>query len=330
MTNLIIPVYKARDTLPRALMSAAAQTTNKFLITIVIDGDGIDYSDIVDQYRALGLHITVLTLNENHGAGYARQYAMDYDASRPANCDYYMFLDADDMLYPIAVEFLTSQIRAEGADIVIANFVRETDKHEFVEFHAENTAVTWMHGKIYSAMYLRRYNIRFHEDLRCNEDSYFNVVAVNSSAKVARVDVPVYLWRNNPNSITQSKENGSYFSRSNTDYIHGQLQGMKRIYELTGGIPEGTLAQTLLYIYYAMMQQEFEGLDDYSYETELYNFGTLPPVIDFFNKGDNWVKLVNSCKAGAVIDDTNIIFYKFPFSDWAQKYLIQEQKVNQL
>lgn len=326
MVNLIIPVYKARATLERALYSLLAQTTNRFLVTIVIDGEDDDYADIINPFRDRGLHITVLKLAENHGAGYARQYAMDYDASRPASCEYYMFLDADDILYPIAIELLHKEIRKENADILIASFVRQV-KGEFREYNAETTAITWMHGKIYRAQYLRDNNIRFLDDLRFNEDSYFNVVAVNCAPKVSRMPVPVYLWCDNPNSVTQTKEGGTFFARSNTNYIHGQLMGMRKIHEIKGSVPEDTFAQTLLYIYYAMQQQEFEGVQDYSYVDELTALKEEQWVQDFFADGMHWIKIVNTVKAGAIIDDENIIFYKLPFSDWAQAYLIKEQKV---
>ena len=38
--NIIIPTYKARETLPKALDSLVAQTKDMFLVTIVQDGDG--------------------------------------------------------------------------------------------------------------------------------------------------------------------------------------------------------------------------------------------------------------------------------------------------
>lgn len=325
MVNVIIPVYKARDTLPHALDSLVCQTTNKFIVTMVIDGDGEDYSDIIEIYRKRGLHITVLTLEENHGAGYARQYAMDYDAARPAKSEYFMFLDADDMYFPYAIQLLNKEIRHNESDIVIASFIRERNG-EFIEFNSSTSAVTWMHGKIYRADYLRENNIRFLEELRYNEDSYFNVVAVNSTKKVARLPAAVYLWRDNPSSVTQTKEGGTYFSRANSNYIYGQAKGVKKIIEITGELPADTFAQTCLYIYYAMMQQEFEKVADRSYMDELRSLAEIPQVQNFFNTGENWIKMVNSSKGGAVIDDENIIFYQVPFSDWAQEYLIKKKE----
>ena len=55
IVNIIIPTYKARETLPKALDSLVAQTKDMFLVTIVQDGDGEDYSDIVTEYKRRGL-----------------------------------------------------------------------------------------------------------------------------------------------------------------------------------------------------------------------------------------------------------------------------------
>ena len=49
MVNLIIPTYKARDTLPAALDSLVAQTKKLFIITIVQDADDEDYTDIIQE-----------------------------------------------------------------------------------------------------------------------------------------------------------------------------------------------------------------------------------------------------------------------------------------
>ena len=51
MFNIVIPVYKARDTLPELLNCLTAQTYKMFIVTISQDGDGEDYSDIIQEYR---------------------------------------------------------------------------------------------------------------------------------------------------------------------------------------------------------------------------------------------------------------------------------------
>jgi len=60
MTEVGIPVYKARATLPKALDSLLAQTKEMFITCLSIDGDGEDYSDIIAEYTRRGLHIRVI------------------------------------------------------------------------------------------------------------------------------------------------------------------------------------------------------------------------------------------------------------------------------
>ena len=72
IVNLIIPTYKARDTLPAALDSLVAQTKKLFIITIVQDADNEDYIDIIQEYRRRGLQIKLLQMPENGGPGLAR------------------------------------------------------------------------------------------------------------------------------------------------------------------------------------------------------------------------------------------------------------------
>ena len=65
MVNLIIPVFHSKETLPDALNSLVAQTKHMFITTIVADGDGEDYSEIVKEYTRRGLKIKLITLEEN-------------------------------------------------------------------------------------------------------------------------------------------------------------------------------------------------------------------------------------------------------------------------
>ena len=109
IVDVIIPTYKARETLPKALDSLVAQTKKLFIVTIIQDGDGEDYSDIIEEYRRRGLQLFLISLKENKGPGGARQAGIDANKM----CDYLMFLDADDMLMPRAIEILYHEAKHE-------------------------------------------------------------------------------------------------------------------------------------------------------------------------------------------------------------------------
>ena len=102
MVEVGIPVFHARNTLRKGLDSLVAQTKDKFITCLSIDGDEEDYSDIIETYRARGLKIRVINSKENGGPGAARQRIID-----TTQCDYLIFMDADDMLMPRAVEVLS-------------------------------------------------------------------------------------------------------------------------------------------------------------------------------------------------------------------------------
>ena len=174
MTEVGIPVYKARDTLPKALDSLVAQTKSMFIVCLSIDGDGEDYSDIIKTYTDRGLHIRVINSPENGGPGMARQRVLD-----TTQCDYLMYLDADDMLMPRAVEILTRNIRMNNMDVIRSSMIREEKSNEDKFISQDVNTITWFHGKIYRVQYLKDINLTFLDKLRTDEDAYFNVVAWN-------------------------------------------------------------------------------------------------------------------------------------------------------
>lgn len=151
MLDLIIPTYKARDTLGRALDSLVAQTKEMFIVTIVQDCDDENYTDIIEEYRRRGLHIRHLTTPENQGPGMARQLGLD-----TTSCDFVMFLDADDMLLPQSIEYMLREIQQTGMDILTSDLTAETGPITSRYIPCENSPVQWSAGKIYRVSYLRK------------------------------------------------------------------------------------------------------------------------------------------------------------------------------
>ena len=111
MVEIGIPIFHAKETLPAALDSLVAQTKKNFIVCLSIDGDDEDYTDIINTYKARGLKIRVINGKFNGGAGEARQRVID-----STMCDYIMFLDADDMFMPRAVELLYGKAKPGGYD----------------------------------------------------------------------------------------------------------------------------------------------------------------------------------------------------------------------
>ncbi len=313
MLGIIIPIYKARDTLPKALDSLVAQTKTMFLVTLVQDCDGEDYSDIIEEYKRRGLHISLVQMEKNVGPGLARQRGIDVNE----RCEYLMFLDSDDMLLPEAVEVLTREISVNKADIAASSIIAEMPHKPSMPLPVETTPVQWMHGKCYRRQYLVEKNIRFLDEVRLNEDSYFNLVAFNGTEKHIRIPKETYLWRYNKNSLTRTEEDdGDFFARSWDQYLLSQVRGIKKLYEVNK-IPDQLLGATLINIYTHYMKA-FHFKQDTSKVDWIFN--ELAHIDEMWAQLDNkpvWEYINANLKCSDIENDT-MYFFRMRFIDWLE------------
>ena len=200
MLDIIIPVYKAKKTLLRLLMSIAVQKDAKnYKVYLVIDADKEDYSEeikFIESYYS----ISILNLNINSGPGVARQYGINN-----SNNPYIMFMDADDYFYnPFSLSKILREIKLNDFDLLISNFKYERDN----EFLIKKKDVTWLHGKVYRRKFLDENNIMFNNS-RANEDNGFNRLFLLNNPKIKYLDDITYVYSENSESITR-KNNREY------------------------------------------------------------------------------------------------------------------------
>lgn len=199
--DIVIPCYKAKDTLKNLIASIGSQTyKDKITVILVIDNDDEDY--LIEQYLIsnLGLKYIIHNNEANFGPGTSRRIGMKLGSS-----DYIMFIDADDELTDIfAVENLVAKIEQENLDAVNSTFYEELENGDLV---IKKNDWIWVFGKIYRRSFLEDKDIYFN-DTRANEDMGFNSVVI-TAGKLGNYDRPTYLWKYNPNSITK-RDNGSY------------------------------------------------------------------------------------------------------------------------
>ena len=194
--------------LSQAITSVRAQTSHYCSLLIVIDGEINDKHKFFWNSLKDGYNLSVKKVPENKsGPGAARQVGIDFAFSRKVDgrfiYDHLMFLDADDMLLPNAVEDLNRAAKTSNYDVVTSPIITETSLTEKTIIPAEKNT-TWTHGTIYSTQFLFDNNLRFYEDIQGNEDSAFNLLANTLSRKNRGfIEIPTYLWRHNTNSITR-------------------------------------------------------------------------------------------------------------------------------
>lgn len=317
MVNIIIPTYKARETLPRALDSLVAQTKKLFIVTLVQDCDDEDYSDIITEYERRGLNIRLLQNKENLGPGLSRQAGMDSDLQS----EYFMFIDADDMMMPRAVEILTKEAKGNDVDIGLSDFYADRAHQPGHLLKCTETPVTWCHGKIYKAQYLRDNNIRFLPQFRLNEDSYFNLVACSCTEKKFYLNEVTYLWMDNPKSLTREVGNKDFFRRSWTQYVDGQIMAINKIVECTGQMNISSLAMTLINIYDHCMRALYLNLD---IDLPIFkSIQTQPIIAKAIAESEFWNVIQKELKGSAMFEN-DLIFYRMRFCDWLNTYVLNK------
>lgn len=219
MTNIIIPVYNTDFNLFKKALFSCFSQTKKCLISVIDDASRQKYSEKYSNFcKENNIHYVRKEINE--GAGLTRQYGIEHGYTLTK---FVMFLDADDVLVPNAVELLESSI--ENNDVAVGNIIRQglwSGSFETIPLESSNT---WMHGKLYRRDFLINNNLKFSESIKYNEDAYFNMIALPLAKKV-HIDFPVYIWCYNRDSITRN-EKENFGEKYNYLYLKANLQGLE-------------------------------------------------------------------------------------------------------
>jgi teichuronic acid biosynthesis glycosyltransferase TuaG len=98
--SVVVPCYRARETVVRAVASVAGQTAQPLEVLLVDDGSTDGTAQVLESLRAGS--IRVIRLEPNAGPASARNAGWD-----AAKGDYVAFLDADDSWHPRKLEIQT-------------------------------------------------------------------------------------------------------------------------------------------------------------------------------------------------------------------------------
>lgn len=251
--DIIIPAFKAQNTILRTLSSIACQSIlNDIEVTIVNDAcPNGDYKKFVDMFSPY-MKIKEIKMETNKGPGQARQFGIDNTSNEFFTC-----IDADDTFSgALAIETLRTGIQLSPTiQCCVGTFM---EIHPDLQLVPHMQDMVWMFGKIYRRDFIKRYNIRFNET-RANEDTGFNtkvrlLCSNNKNEIVHWINEPVYYWHEKIDSITRIN-NGQYsFDQSFcgwTDNMIEAIQFAKKIQPFNGYIDQWTMECMMnLYTYY--------------------------------------------------------------------------------
>lgn len=231
--DVIIPAYNVSDEiLFRCLASIACQDIiSDIEVTIVDDAStNENYSLVIKNFENF-MKINILRYETNGGPGVARQYGLDH-----TNNGYVTFIDADDTFNG------SLALKALRTGIEYNNGLFQMCVGVFDEIHEENVPtdegpvlidhqqdLIWMFGKMYRRSFIDKYNIRFHESSRANEDNGFNTICrlcANDKEQINFIPTHVYYWHESPNSITRANDCQYSYGSSKRDSFYGYVENM--------------------------------------------------------------------------------------------------------
>ncbi|TXD49139.1 glycosyltransferase family 2 protein [Polaribacter sp. IC073] len=99
LVSIITPNYNSEKFIAQTLQSIRAQTYKNWELIIVDDCSTDKSLDIIETYSKTDKRIKVIRLNENSGAGIARNKAIE-----EATGNFIAFLDSDDLWHPEKLE----------------------------------------------------------------------------------------------------------------------------------------------------------------------------------------------------------------------------------
>ncbi|WP_300503556.1 glycosyltransferase family 2 protein [uncultured Duncaniella sp.] len=215
MVSIIIPAYNAERYLREALESALAQTYRDIEVIVVDDGSTDSTPEIIRDFAARDHRIKAIR-QPNGGLSAARNAALDI-----ASGEWLVFLDSDDLLYPDSVARLLEAAENSGCNLVHGAWTRGLDLNNASTNSGEKLgveALTWYElverilyqtsdliptawGKIYRRDVFS--NKRFREGITYEDLDIFYWLG-NTDGRIAVTSTPVYFYRDNPSSITNT------------------------------------------------------------------------------------------------------------------------------
>ena len=202
MVSVIIPVYNGERHIEACVRSVLAQTNRELEILIVDDGSVDATFSLCKSLAQMDPRIRLFH-QKNAGVSAARNAAL-----AEAKGEYILFVDADDLLMPGAVQTLLDGAQT-GADFVMGQHALFRGKRSTVWGSSPCTLAfpltkkaediqmlaSLVCGQLYRNSILRERDIRFPEDLPYGEDTVFNLRFFQTAKRGLVLETVVYRRR---------------------------------------------------------------------------------------------------------------------------------------
>lgn len=242
--SIIVPVYNAEKYLRQCLDSIAAQTFKDIEALLINNNSPDGCANIIAEYTAKYPNFKTFFL-KGGAAGGARNEGLKHAQGR-----YIIFLDSDDFITQDMCQKLYDAITNNNADIAGCEhyFVKEdgscpcpnksAKSPSFVLDRAKDGPARmlevggnlgWPWGKIFNAQFLNDNNIRFPENVPCEDVAFISACFVLAKAYVQTRDL-LWYYRYVPTSLSNTKGRTAPKNFFNNFALMRQLLKEKGVY----------------------------------------------------------------------------------------------------
>jgi len=225
--SIIVAVYNVEKYLPECLDSILTQTFTDFELLLIDDGSPDTSGKICDEYAEKDNRIKVFH-KENGGVSRARNLGLDN-----ANGKWITFVDSDDWIENTYLQHLMEdddedvelilegrKLRNEKSEILEYMYMMPSKNEKFTKNNFGGFYEKYLHswycrsacGKLFLLKNIKKYNIKFNEELSYGEDSIFFLVYLRNINSFSINKYDEY------NYIKRKKE----YSLSKTNFIEGK------------------------------------------------------------------------------------------------------------
>ena len=204
--QFLVPQYKETEEVISFLLDSieCQVDINKNDIGVIICSDGGNYildRKFLDKY-SYDIDYVVCT---HRGVSGARNSAFLL-----SDADYVMYCDSDDGFcntFALKIIFQNIDIsEKEGKpfDLMSTKFYSEKQAEGDTPWSLSicDHNNVYIHSRVYRREFLVDNNLYFNEKIWANEDSFFNISTNFYSKNTKALNIPIYCWRGNPQSVT--------------------------------------------------------------------------------------------------------------------------------
>ena len=204
--QFLVPQYKETEEVISFLLDSIEHQVDidKNDIGVIICSDGGNYilnQEFLDKYSYDIDYIVC----EHRGVSATRNSAFLL-----SDADYVMYCDSDDGFcntFGIKIIFENIDLCEKEKklfDILSIQFYSEKQADEEKPWSLSicNHNNIYIHSRVYRRDFLVENDLYFNEKIWANEDSFFNISTTFYSKNTKILNIPIYVWRGNPQSVT--------------------------------------------------------------------------------------------------------------------------------